>query len=106
MRLHPEDKSWEIGQALLDFLVCKLGCLRTGGKYGKAGSGIASDFHPIATTLPRRKNNAPSLDFSIERITSLNPQPAPNRAGKHDLSFGRNLGLHGKTILPRFCMNV
>ena len=36
-----------------------------------------------------------------EGITGTNTQPAPNRTGKHDLTFGGNSGLHGKTILPR-----
>ena len=41
-----------------------------------------------------------TLDICIQSIACTNSQASPQWAGKDNLTFRGNLGLHGKTILP------
>src|SRR6187551_1354445 len=47
----------------------------------------------------RHQNNASRLNADLHRIAGLNAKLAPKRPRKNNLAFGRNFGLHGKTIL-------
>jgi len=46
------------------------------------------------------EDNSAGLDVGVERIAGANTEPAPEWSWKNDLTFGGDLGLHGKTILP------
>jgi hypothetical protein len=50
---------------------------------------------------------APALDVDIKRIAGAKAKLAAEGLRKNDLTFGGNLGLHRKTILPSFlpCRN-
>ena len=41
-----------------------------------------------------------TLDICIQSVARTNSQASPQWAGKDNLTFRGNLGLHGKTILP------
>src|SRR5271155_2034437 len=51
--------------------------------------------------LARGQNDPSIFNIRIEGVAWPKTEPTPQRAGKNDLAFGRDLGLHGKTILPR-----
>jgi hypothetical protein len=55
----------------------------------------------VARLPLRREHNAPSFDVNVEGIASLNSELTTKSAGKNDLPFGGDPGLHGKTILLR-----
>jgi hypothetical protein len=51
--------------------------------------------------LARRQHDSPIFYIGVQRITCTNIQAAPKRPWKNDLSLRGNLGVHGKTILPK-----
>jgi hypothetical protein len=55
----------------------------------------------MGALLARRQHNPPIFDIGVQRITCPNIKLAAKRAWKNHLPLGGNLGLHGKTILPR-----
>jgi hypothetical protein len=96
-----EDTSWEVRKNLFDFFAFENWSIGTCAQHRQAGYRISDDPALMRTLFEWRWDDASRLDFGIEGITGANTQPAPNRTGKHDLTFGGNSGLHGKTILPR-----
>jgi hypothetical protein len=50
--------------------------------------------------LSRRKDNVSGLNADVERVPGPDPKFATKDPRKNNLPFGRDLGFHGKTILP------
>lgn len=67
----------------------------------KAGCPIDDDLRTPPLLRPWCQDNPTVRDLRIKRIAGTNIQLSSHRAGKNDLSFGRDRGLHGKTILPQ-----
>ena len=48
------------------------------------------------------KDDAAVFYVGVERVAGAEIEATAERAGKNDLVFGGDFGLHGKTILPYF----
>jgi hypothetical protein len=53
----------------------------------------------------RGEDDATVFYVGVERVTGADIEATAERAGKNNLAFGGDFGLHGKTILPYFRSN-
>lgn len=74
--------------------------MRAGTQGGQSGDRIGYEFGAMLPFLTRRQDDPTIFNVGLEGITRLEIESPPQRAGKNDLAFGGELGLHGKTILP------
>ena len=97
---HRADRSWEICQNFLNLFAAQRRGIRTCRKHRHARDSICHDFDLVWPLLPGRQYNPSTIDAGVQWITGANAEPATQRAWENNLPFGRNFGLHGKTILP------
>jgi len=70
-------------------------------EYRQAGRWILNDLRSSRTGSSRSQDNALAFEFRLQRIARLEVKFAPDTVGDNNLTFGWNLGLRGKTILPK-----
>ena len=100
-RSRRRDTSWEVREHLFDVLAGKDRRIRGNGQYGKAGNGIGDDAGGPALLCAGGQHNPPAFDGNIDRVARVNIEATAELRGKHDLTFGGDAGLDGKTILPQ-----
>jgi hypothetical protein len=92
--------SGKICQDLGNFSAAQFWRIRTRAQDRKASHRILHDASLAGTLRVRRQDNAASFDVGIQRVACAEAEAAAKRAGKNDLTFAGELGLHGKNILP------
>jgi hypothetical protein len=90
----------KVRQDFLNLFAAQLGSIRPRTEDRKPSNRVGHDFGLVRPFFARRQNNASSFDIGLQRIPRADAQPPPQRPRKHNLTFRRNLSLHGKTILP------
>lgn len=92
--------SGKICQDLGNFSAAQFWRIRTRAKDRKASHRILHDASLARTLRMWRQHNAASFNVGIQRVACAEAEAAAKRAGKNDLTFAGELGLHGKNILP------
>jgi hypothetical protein len=100
-KCHGRITLWKVREDIVNVFAAQCRSSISGAPHRQPGNRIG-DNPALPCLLPvRHQNNAPGFHADLYRIASLNAKLAPKRPRKNNLSFSRNPGLHGKTILPQ-----
>jgi hypothetical protein len=92
--------SWETSHDFFDLFVAQGRSIRPGAQNRKSSYRIAHDTCRTWTLGAGPQHDLATFDICVQSVARANTQSSPQGAGKDNLTFRGNLGLHGKTILP------